>query len=91
MQNRIWPISSYDKSVYWMFVVTQLQTPTINLFITQRQLISVKMLLLTDILLFSDRELFLVKAGPLSKGMVIVSLLSQTITELMVGLFAAFS
>jgi len=47
--------------------------------------------LLIDVVPFSDWDMLPVKAGALGKGMVIVSLPSQTITELMVGLFPAFS
>ena len=47
--------------------------------------------LLIDIVQSSDGDLIIVKAGALGKAMVIFSLPSQTITELMVGLFVAFS
>jgi hypothetical protein len=46
---------------------------------------------LNDIAPLSDWDRIQVKAGALGKGMMIVSLPSQIITELMVGLFVEFS
>ena len=60
-------------------------------WLTQRQLNSVKTSSLIDIAPISDWDRLPVKAGALGKGMIIVSLPSQIITELIVGLFVGFS
>ena len=79
-------VSTCNKNILYYLINNIL----INKFISQRELNSVQTLLI-DIIPSSDWDCLLVKAGALCKGTLIVSLPSQTITELIVGLFDAFS